>query len=61
MALNYCDRIIILKDKNKFADFYTNDVSLEFLEDIFNKVYGGIEIIEHSGKYIIIKDLLILS
>lgn len=55
MALNYCDRIIILKDKKIFADFYTNDVCKVFLEDIFNMLYGGIEVIEHKGKYIIIK------
>ncbi|WFA10010.1 ABC transporter ATP-binding protein [Tissierella sp. Yu-01] len=55
MALNYCDRIIILKDKKIFADFYTNDVRQEFLEDTFNMIYAGIEIIEHKGKYIIIK------
>lgn len=56
MALNYCDRIIILKDKKKFGDFYTAEVDIEFLKDIFNEVYGGIEVIEHKGRYVIIKE-----
>lgn len=56
MALNYCDKVIILKDKNKFADFYTSDASGKFLTEIFNQVYGDIEIINHRGKYLIIKN-----
>ena len=56
MALNYCDRIIILKDKKKFSDFYTDKVNSEFLKDTFNEVYGNIEIIEHKGRYILIKE-----
>lgn len=55
MALNYCDRIIILKDKKKFADFYTDEIDSIFLKDTFNAVYGNIEIIEHKGRYMIIK------
>lgn len=56
IALNYCDRIIILKDKKKFADFYATEVSNKFFKDIFNKIYDGIEIIKHKDKYIMVKD-----
>jgi iron complex transport system ATP-binding protein len=56
MALNYCDRIIILKDKKIFADFYTAEVNGEALKDIFGETYGDIEIIEHRGRYMIIKE-----
>ena len=55
MALNYCDKIIVLKDKKKFADFYTTNVDREFLIEIFTKIYGEIEIIKHKEKYLIIK------
>jgi len=56
MALNYCDRIIILKDKKIFADFYTNEANSKFLKDIFDEVYDNIEVIEHKGRYMIIKE-----
>lgn len=56
MALNYCDRIIILKDRKKFADFYTDKVNSEFLKDTFNEVYGDIEIIEFKGRFLIVKE-----
>jgi iron complex transport system ATP-binding protein len=56
MALNYCDRIIILKDKKIFADFYTNEANSKFLKDIFDEVYDNIEVIEHRGRYMIIKE-----
>ena len=55
MALNYCDRIIILKDREKFTDFYTNDVDSEFITEIFTKIYGEIEIIEHKKKYLVVR------
>lgn len=55
MALCYCDRIIILKDKKKFADFSTREVSNDFIVDTFSKIYGDIEVIEHKGKHFILK------
>ena len=55
MALNYCDKIIILKDNKKFADFYTDNVNSEFLTEIFTKIYGEIEIIENKGKYLVVR------
>lgn len=58
MALNYCDRIIVLKDKKKFADFYTHDISSQFLKDTFEEIYGNIDIIGHKGKYMIIKNAI---
>lgn len=56
MALNYCDRIIILNEGKKFADFYTNKVDEKILKDTFEQIYGSIEVIKHIGKYLIIKD-----
>lgn len=56
MALNYCDRIIILNEGKKFADFYTNKVDEKILKDTFEQIYGNIEVIKHNGKYLIIKD-----
>lgn len=58
MALNYCDRIIVLKDKKKFADFYTHDISSQFLKDTFEEIYGSIDIIGHKGKHMIIKNAI---
>ncbi|TJX14576.1 ABC transporter ATP-binding protein [Tissierella creatinini] len=58
MALNYCDRIIILKDKKMFADFNTHDIRDHFLKDIFEEIYGDIDIIEHKGKHMIIKNAI---
>lgn len=55
MALSYCDKIIIMKDNKKFADFYTADVDHEFLRKIFKEVYGKIDILEYKGKYLILK------
>ncbi|WP_353095483.1 ABC transporter ATP-binding protein [Tissierella praeacuta] len=55
MALNYCDKIIILNDKKKLADFYTADVDSKFITEVFTKIYGKIEVIEHMGRYLITK------
>lgn len=55
MALSYCDRIILLKDKKKFVDFYTEQVEGDFLKDVFSQVYQDIEIINHNGRYFIVK------
>ncbi|MSU00488.1 ABC transporter ATP-binding protein [Tissierella pigra] len=55
MALTYCDRIIVLKDKKKFADFYIKDTDSGFIQEVFNKIYEDIEIIHYNGKYMIVK------
>lgn len=55
MALTYCDRIIILKDKKKFADFHTRQVDVNFLRETFRQVYDDIEIIEDKGRCFIFR------
>ncbi len=54
-ALNYCDRIILIDGGGVFADFYTEDISLQLLEDIFTPIYGEIEVIKHKGKFMIMR------
>jgi len=55
-ALDYCDRIIIIKDKKAFADFYINNENIEFLRKTFSQIYGKINIIEYKERYMLIKD-----
>lgn len=54
IALKYCDRIIILKDGEKISDFYTNNVTTEFLSGVFNQLYKDIEVIKHKDNYLIV-------
>lgn len=54
-ALSYCDRIIIIDDGKVFTDFITNDVSTEFLNEVFNSIYGNIEVIKHNERFIIVR------
>lgn len=56
MALDYCDRIIIIKDRKIFADFYIKNTNLEFLRKTFSQIYGKINIIEYKDRYILIKN-----
>lgn len=55
IALKYCDRIVIIKDKKILTDFYTKEVDIEFLTEIFNKVYNNIVTIKHEDKYMVIR------
>ncbi|MDR7871513.1 MAG: ABC transporter ATP-binding protein [Tissierellaceae bacterium] len=55
LALQYCDKIIILKNGAIFSEFNTKDVNSEFLFDVFSKIYGKISIIEHMSKYVIVR------
>lgn len=55
MALTYCDRIIILKDKRIFEDFYVRKIDGEYLKNIFSQVYNEIEIIKHNERYYIVR------
>lgn len=54
IALNYCDRIMILNDKKIISDFYVEKVDIKALAEIFNNIYDEIEIIEHNDKYCIV-------
>lgn len=55
MAFNYCDRIIIIKDKKKFADFYIDNADNESLTEVFSKIYDNIEIIQHKGNHLMVR------
>jgi iron complex transport system ATP-binding protein len=54
-ALNYCDRIILIHEGTVFADFYTSEIDIEFLEEIFTSIYGEIQVIKHHKKYLIMR------
>lgn len=54
-ALSYCDRIIVIDNGGVFTDFITNNVSAKFIEEVFKNIYGEIEVINHNGKFIIVK------
>ena len=54
-ALNYCDRIILIDNGKVFADFTTAGISTEFLKDTFTPIYDEIEVIEHKGRFIIMR------
>lgn len=54
-ALSYCDKIIIINEGKKYAEFFTKDISIKFLTDIFSKIYGEISIVKHKDKYVIVR------
>lgn len=55
LALNYCDKIIIIDKGEIYAEFSTKEMSMEFLKDIFSKLYGEISIVSHKEKYVIVR------
>lgn len=55
LALQYCDKIIILKNGTIFSEFDTKDVNSDFLLDVFSKIYGEISIVEHMNKHVIVR------
>lgn len=55
LALQYCDKIIILQDGQIFSEFNIRDVDKNFICNIFSKIYGEISIVEHMDKYIIVR------
>lgn len=54
-ALEYCDRIILIKEGRIYADFLTNDVSIEFVKEVLTSIYGSIDVIEHRGKFMMMR------
>lgn len=55
LALNYCDRIIILNKGNVFSEFKTENVDKDFLHKVFTEIYGDIDVIKYKEKHIIVK------
>ena len=55
LALQYCDKIVILKDGSIFREFYTGQVKPDFLKETFSKIYGDISVIEHKDKHVIVR------
>lgn len=54
-ALDYCDRIILVENGTIGADFLTKDLSVDLLKEVFTSIYGNIEIVEHRGKFMIMR------
>lgn len=52
-ALEYCDRIIILKDARVVDDFSTKNLNIDLVNHIFTRIYKDVEVIQHKGKFII--------
>lgn len=55
LALSYCDRIIIIDQKNIYADFLTQNIDVKFLSKIFKSLYGEVSIVKHKEKFVIVR------
>jgi len=54
LALNYCDRIVVLNDGKVVSDLTLAGSNLTDIETCLRMIYGDITVIEHSGRYIVI-------
>ena len=54
-ALKYCDKIIILKNGTIFSEFDIKDVNSDFILEKFSNIYGEISVVEHLGKFAIVR------
>jgi len=54
IALNYCDRIILLHDGKAVSDMVLADVSPADVNVCLSKIYGDITLLVHDRKYIVI-------
>jgi len=54
LALNYCDRIIILNGGKVVYDLTLKDSSLSDIETCLHLIYGDIIIAEYGGRYIVV-------
>lgn len=54
-ALNYCDKIIVINDSKIMSQFSVSEVDIEFLNILFKKIYGPIDIIKYNEKFIIMR------
>ena len=55
-ALTYCDRIILIEGGGIFADFKSENIDAKFLKETFHPIYGGIDIIKHEERFILVKE-----
>lgn len=55
MALEYCDDIIILRDKRIHTYFNTKEIDKYNISKIFSQIYGNIEAIEYKNRYLILR------
>ncbi|NLY35849.1 MAG: ABC transporter ATP-binding protein [Tissierellia bacterium] len=55
LALNYCDKIMIIDEGKLYVEFLTKDISENLLMDIFSKMYGEIGVVRHKDKFVIVR------
>jgi len=55
IALNYCDRIIMLHDGKVVSDIVLQGASLEDIKSCLSRVYGDITLLERDGSYMVTK------
>ena len=51
LALNYCDRLILLHDGHLASDLRLTGASRDEVETCLSGIYEGIELLEHEGRY----------
>ena len=55
IALEYCDNILILKDKRLHTYFNTREIDKSYVSRVFSEVYGNIEAIEYKNRYFVLR------
>ena len=50
LALEFCDKLILLKDGSVFAEIYPQKDSVERIEEAFRMLYGAVEVAEHQDQ-----------
>ena len=53
IALNYCDRIILLHDGKVVSDIVLANATAADVKTCLSVIYGGITLLEHDGSYIV--------
>ena len=54
LALNYCDRIVLLHDGKTVSDLALSNASLSGIESCLRLIYADITLIEHHGSYLLV-------
>ena len=55
LALRYCSRLIFMKDGRVTGDIRPDSSSLSELEQLFHRLYTGIQLIQSGGRLILVK------
>jgi iron complex transport system ATP-binding protein len=55
LALYYCDRILLMRNGMIAGEFVPSSATREEIRERLSLLYGNIEILEHSGRYIMAK------